>query len=139
MSSVDFLLDPTTGDLPLFNSLSSGPDVILQRLAIRLRTFLGEWLLDTSKGMPWETWCSTKGIPPAAMSARVRQETEGCPGVIGIQSWEYVMGSNGTAVTITGEVFIEGVDQAVPVVVPLQPSGGNVNPNIILPRGIFVR
>lgn len=35
---------PTTGDLI---------DVVIQRLYIRLRTFLGEWFLNVEYGMPW--------------------------------------------------------------------------------------
>ena len=35
---------PTTGDLI---------DRVIQRLYIRLRTFLGEWFLNTTYGVPW--------------------------------------------------------------------------------------
>lgn len=35
---------PTTGDLV---------DVVIQRLYIRLRTFLGEWFLNEEYGIPW--------------------------------------------------------------------------------------
>jgi len=35
---------PTTGDLI---------DVVIQRLYIRLRTFLGEWFLNVEYGVPW--------------------------------------------------------------------------------------
>ncbi len=50
------LMLSTDGDLLVTNNalmLNSGREAIRQHLEIRLRTFLGEWFLDTDVGVPW--------------------------------------------------------------------------------------
>lgn len=56
----DIRLDPTTGDLdvsdfiaPRMFAVGEELAAIAQQVAIRLRTFLGEWFADTTKGVPW--------------------------------------------------------------------------------------
>ena len=56
--TVDLFLDPGTGDLNVSDSgvirLTSGTlESVAQRLRIKLRTFLGEWFLDTNVGVPY--------------------------------------------------------------------------------------
>jgi len=50
-----FQLD-NDGDLLVTNNrltLTTGAEAVKQHLQSRLRTFLGEWFLDTSIGVPW--------------------------------------------------------------------------------------
>jgi hypothetical protein len=53
----DWKLDTTTGDLELDSNndliLVTGVDAIAQDVTVRLKTFLGEWYLDTRVGMPY--------------------------------------------------------------------------------------
>lgn len=54
----DLYIDPTTGDLSVSSTgvvrLTSGVlETIAQRLRIKLRTFMGEWFLDTTVGVPY--------------------------------------------------------------------------------------
>ncbi len=52
----DIALDPQTHDLPAFGysfTLVEGLDRVAQQVRIRLQFFLGEWFLDTSKGLPY--------------------------------------------------------------------------------------
>lgn len=52
----DFEIDPVTLDRVLRDddfAFVSGIRAIKQEIEIRLRTFAGEWFLDTTAGMPW--------------------------------------------------------------------------------------
>lgn len=54
----DKALDPITGDLYLLNGEQgyvTGVDGFISDLGARLQTFLGEWHLDVSIGLPWLT------------------------------------------------------------------------------------
>ena len=64
----DLALDSVTGDLDLTNGcrLIRGSERIIQELKIRFRTFLGEYFLDTRKGLPWIRWRETK-TPDSAL------------------------------------------------------------------------
>jgi hypothetical protein len=61
MAGRDLALD-SAGDLDLAGGghLVEGQAAIAQRLTIRLRTFLGEYFLDTTRGLPWLTWSESK-------------------------------------------------------------------------------
>lgn len=52
----DLLID-STGDYAFVDNdfvlLEEGPDAVEQRLSINLKLFLGEWFIDTSKGVPY--------------------------------------------------------------------------------------
>lgn len=54
---MDLKLDPTTHDIVFVNGESLVTqymaDIVAQRLKITLYTFLGEWFLDTSVGVPY--------------------------------------------------------------------------------------
>lgn len=53
------------GDLELLRArpvLVDGSEAVRQRLAARLRLFLGEWFLDTSKGFPWAEVAQLRSI-----------------------------------------------------------------------------
>lgn len=54
---MDLLLDRTTGDLVFRNgecpTTEDRTHGVVQKLYIRLRTFLGEWYLSETYGVPW--------------------------------------------------------------------------------------
>lgn len=54
---MDIKLDEATGDIKLINGDASvteiGADDLAQRLQIRLKTFQGEWFMDTDLGIDW--------------------------------------------------------------------------------------
>ncbi|QNR53873.1 putative tail lysozyme [Pseudomonas phage phiK7A1] len=54
---MDLLLDPVTHDLVFVNGQATvtqtQSEIVTQRLKITLYTFLGEWFLDTSVGVPY--------------------------------------------------------------------------------------
>ena len=92
---VDIHLDED-GDLRAFNRLASGSDLVAQRIRTRLRTHLGDWLIDSSKGLPWATWFSTKPAPVDEAQARIRAELVDTPGVVRVSAFE---------VSVTDRVF----------------------------------
>ncbi len=54
--NLDLALDPQTHDLPAGSygfGLANGLDRVAQQVRIRLKFFLGEWFLDTSRGIPY--------------------------------------------------------------------------------------
>lgn len=56
MTVRNFKLDPVTGDLMIAAGnlvlIGDGP-AVAQAVGCALRMFLGEWFLDTSRGVPW--------------------------------------------------------------------------------------
>ncbi len=104
--SVDVLLDLVTGDLPTFNRFGDGIDVVRQRLQIRLGTFLGEWILDQSKGLPFLVWFQQKPPLTEAIGAFIRREIETTPGVL--QITEFTSDFNGSRLLFTGEILFDG-------------------------------
>ena len=89
------------GDLRDFNRLVSGRDLTAQRIRVRLRTHLGDWLLDASQGLPWATWMSTKPAPILEMEATVRLTIAGTPGVRQILEFSSSLDDRTMTVTAT--------------------------------------
>jgi len=85
----DMLLDPDTGDLDLANggTYTTGEVAIRQELVIRYRTFLGEYFLDDTRGVPWLTWATSK-MPPATLrqvEALLLAETLATKGIVRVE------------------------------------------------------
>ncbi len=88
-------------DLPLATRFIRGRDTVAQRVRIRLQQHLGDWVLDTSKGIPWATYLSTKPAPVAAIEASCRTEVEATPGVLAVQSVSSTLSGRDLSITIT--------------------------------------
>lgn len=70
-----------TGDFPHYvGDLITGHDLVVQRTAIRFRTFRGGWLLDAAQGFPFVQWSGRKTAARAVVLA-AKREAEGVPGV----------------------------------------------------------
>ena len=86
----DFRLD-SAGDLIWIGSnpaLVRGLDALAQRLAIKLRTFLGEWFLDATAGVPYLTEVPRKPFRPEVLGSLIRRrilETEGVKEILGFR------------------------------------------------------
>ena len=80
--SADVYLDPMTGDLPPAFRYASDTELVLQRSRIRLESFLGEWLLDQTKGLPYLDWRKVKQPPLDEIVNLVRREISTVPGVL---------------------------------------------------------
>lgn len=94
------------GDLPLVTRRISGTELIAQRIRIRLRTFLGEWLLDRRVGLPFLRWRERRAPPLASIASRVSEEVRTTRGVLEVRRVRAVQ--DGEVVRVSGEVVVEG-------------------------------
>ena len=60
----------------------------LQRLNIRLRTYRGEWFLDTNEGIPWIQELLNTRNNKAAVDTAIRQAIINTQGIVSILSYE---------------------------------------------------
>lgn len=110
----DILLD-TNGDIDITtvsNSLSlvTETDAIAQHLRIRLRTFLGEWFLDTRIGMPYFEEFLVKNPNKLVLDARIREAVLETPGIIAVGSINYELVGATRALTITFTATLQSGD-----------------------------
>ena len=112
----DFLMGPD-GDLFIENGraqLVEGADQVKQAWVIRMRTFLWEWFLDTSIGMPYVQEIFAKNLSLARLKEIIMEETLKTPGVIAVNN--VVVGDINPStreVDCTVYADIEGEDNAV--------------------------
>ncbi len=79
------------GDIDLSNyslELAFDADYISQKLAIVLRTFLGEWFLDTSAGIPYFEDILKKNYDPTRVEAVLKSAILDVPGVDQITAFD---------------------------------------------------
>lgn len=82
----DILLDRATGDVDLTNGIELVDDVeaIAQQIYIRLRTFLGEWFLDTRIGVPYFQKIIGKKRSQAQTDLIFRRSIQTTPGIASV-------------------------------------------------------
>lgn len=78
---IDFALHPLTRDLILPPKLLDGAARVAQAVGIRLRTWLGEWFLDTSHGVPYLEDVLGKTKSPELAEAILREQILSVAGV----------------------------------------------------------
>ena len=121
----------TDASLPLTFSFITGDDLILQRVAVRLRTFLGEWALDTSRGLPYLAFRAVKPPDLDAIGAVIRGEILGVDGVLRIEDWTASHDLETRCVAFTGTVILESEAEATLTVTPFGEEG-NTSPAVVL-------
>lgn len=98
---MDFKLDPITEDLiwhngPLLKSdtTQTRVEVTGQRLVILLRTWLGEWFINTAYGVPYEQRIiAKKNVSKASVDLILQQQVLSDAGVREIVSWNSTLSS----------------------------------------------
>jgi hypothetical protein len=114
---LDFLLDPTKWDIvwnngPLTKEFTTQPftQTVGQRLKIRLQTFMGEYFMDTTYGVPWwQRLLGVKQTSKAAADLVFQQQILLEPGVKEIVSFESTFVNRKYSLTfkvrvVTGEI-----------------------------------
>lgn len=92
-------------------SLVTETDAIAQHLRIRLRTFLGEWFLDTRIGMPYFEEFLVKNPNRLVMDARLREAILETPGIASLTSINYELDGFTRALSISFEaVLVSGTN-----------------------------
>lgn len=96
---MDLLLDPITNDLVFVNGQATvtqtQSEIVAQRLKITLYTFLGEWFLDTTVGVPYFQQIFGKGRSKAAIDVIFQRFISNDPGVIEIREFSSVLEPQG--------------------------------------------
>lgn len=95
------------GDLPVVTTHFDGWQLTVQRIKARLRTFLGEWVLDTAVGIPYLLWRQERGPDTTSIAAFIRVELEETPGVIRVESCEAAFTVATRTIRITARVVLE--------------------------------
>jgi hypothetical protein len=75
------------GPLSLEGVTHFAQDVVAQRLVIRLKTFLGEWFIDTTYGLPYFERILTKNVSKTTVDNILRENIFDEPGVLEIQKF----------------------------------------------------
>lgn len=102
------LLQDTYGDLTFTNNsltFVEGADEVVQRLRQRLRTFLGEWFLDTSLGVPYFQEILKKNPQQGVVDAILKKHIVNTPGVINLLEYVFVVNTAERTSTLTFKVL----------------------------------
>jgi len=102
------LLQNTYGDLEFTNNTLTfveGADEVVQRLRQRLRTFLNEWFLDTSLGIPYFQEILKKNPQQGVVDAILKKHIVTTPGVIKLLEYAYVADLSARTSTLTFKIL----------------------------------
>lgn len=136
-SASDIRLD-STGDLPDVGALITRAELVAQRVGVRLRTWLGEWLLDKSEGIDWRGLMQSKPFPLDFVVTLLRREIDTTPGVLRTAIVSAAFDVDAQAATISFDVTCDdGTRLAVsvsPSAVGNRASGVLVRPGSLNPR-----
>lgn len=105
-------INSLTGDLDLVAGqlvIVEGQEEIKQHLEQRLRTFLNEWFLDLSIGLPYFEEVLKKQVNTNAIDSIFIDEILQCPGVVRILDFNIDLVKGSRELQVTGEIeSIEG-------------------------------
>lgn len=130
MAKFGVLLD-ADGDLPAYCELVSGPVLVVQAVETRLRTFLGDYLLDEAVGIDWIGFSQQKPPDIAGMLAILRREILAVDGVATVITLEGTENTATRTVSFTGEFKLTSGELVTLVVQPTSTDENGV-PYILL-------
>lgn len=118
---VDMFLDPVTGDFPDISRLTTGIELIEQRIRLRLYRGTGEWFLDPAgTGLPLIAWRQMKPPVVSEIVARIQAEIRDIPGVARTENWQGTHDPAARSLTVSGDVV--AADGAVTSTVVIAPT-----------------
>ena len=116
------------GDLPVYPEQIENLDLAMQRLETALQTYLGEWVLDTSVGMPFIEWLTTRRPDHVAIGAVILIEIRAVPGVLRVDNWTTSYTQSTSTFTASGDVVVEDGEVGTVLVEVIPPNVGNSVP-----------
>lgn len=102
LSATHDLAVSRTGDLVLVDGLQR----VQQQIKVTLLTFLGEWFLDTTFGIPYLESIMIKAPNRAEIEAIIRTKVREVPGVVRVPSVEVQI----DAALRIGRITLEGIE-----------------------------
>jgi hypothetical protein len=103
------------GDIPQFGYWVTSDDLVVQKIRIRLQTWLGEWILDRFKGMQYATLHMQKPPNVDGFAALIRAEIEEVEGVAAVSSISGSFNYDTQKVEVSGRVLLEDAERAIEV------------------------
>ena len=106
----ELALDPLTGDLLIQNGelvILEGAEALAQRIAVRCKTFLGEWVFDTTLGTPWFQNILGTRRREALVQQILRKRVADTEGVAGVLELQVNINTSNRLATVTGRVLAE--------------------------------
>lgn len=103
------ILQTVDGDFAIVNNdtqFVNGADEVMQLLRQRLRTFLGEWFLDTTIGVPYFQDILKKNPNPVSVDAAFKNEILNTPGVLELSEFEIDIDAATRVATVTGRAVV---------------------------------
>lgn len=91
---MDLALATATKDLDFANGdlyLLEGNDAIAQHVEQRFKTFLAEWFLDETVGVPYFDYIFQKNPNPVVVDAVLKQTALLSPGLVEILTWNLTL------------------------------------------------
>lgn len=108
---MDLLIDQEVGDLVFANgytlTTSDEANVVAQRIYIHLRTFKGEWFMDTTYGVPWFEIFGKKNITKGYVDRILQEEVYKVEGVREVVAWESSLNNQSRNYQVTFSVRTE--------------------------------
>ena len=118
---MDLLLNPDTGDLVFINGGSPVTQrtatVVAQRLRITLYTFLGEWFLDATVGVPYYQQIFGKIRTKSAVDLIFQQIITDDPDVIEILTFNSTLDSANRGYSMTFQVRVSDNTASLPITI----------------------
>lgn len=118
---MDLLLDPNTNDMVFINGgcpvTQLLVDVVTQRLKITLYTFLGEWFLDRSVGVPYIQQVFGKVRSKQTVDLIFQQIIAADPDVIEILAFESELASSTRGYSMVFSVRVIDNTESLPITV----------------------
>ncbi|MEL6348039.1 MAG: hypothetical protein AAFV53_33335 [Myxococcota bacterium] len=112
------------GDLPHVSRYITGPELIAQKIRIRLLTWRGEWLLNQEDGIDYLSLSEQKPPDTEAIADLLRAEILGVDGVVDIDGFTVTF--TGERLSASGTVRIAEDVLSLSAVIPFGSGEGNV-------------
>ena len=123
------------GDLPARPTYIDGADLVAQRIAIRLQTWRGEWLLDAAQGIDYLSLLEQKPVDTDAVGDLFRAEILGVSGVDRVEDLTVTFDIDARRLSLSGTVVVASETLELSGAVPFAIGGlGNANAAVTLRR-----